>query len=163
MALLCLAAAGCSLVIDIEVAPVVLDQTMPAPAGPGKVALAGTLRVFSAETAARQLADRGPDRIGSIRGVTLTIDAATYDGVDLARTGPPTIHLGDHVLPPGTTSVDLDGAEVDRLRVALLTPTALEIPITFVFDAPDAAAVKDKVHVRLEIQPTLHVDIGKDF
>jgi hypothetical protein len=183
MALAFSVSAACSLLVDVEESPVTLDQTVAVPTGTGPatgpsvaevvraadggrdVTLAPALHILSADSSARILAKEGPDRVGAVRGATLLIVSATYDGVDLAQTGPPTIVLGAHTLAPGVTAVDLDDNEVEALRVALLTPKALDLPISFTFHEPGGAsgAVASSVHVRVVLQPILHVNIGRSW
>lgn len=158
---------------DDGIEPVTFDQKLtglapqlvPAPMGAREVNLTQTLVVIDAAQAAADLKRFGPDQIGAIRGVNLSVEEESFDGLDLTRAPKPTIFIGTAVLGPDDDSVDLDDDTVNTVRADLLTPQAVAIPFTMRFtvpaDAPDALG--PTVHVRLVLQPTLAVDIGHSW
>jgi hypothetical protein len=158
---------------DDGIEPVTFDQTLTglapelvaAPPGAREVNQTETLVVIDAAQAAHDLDRFGPDKIGAIRGVSLSLEEERFDGLDLTRAPAPTITIGTATLAPGDDSVDLDDATVNTVRVDLLTPQAVAIPFTMRFtvpaDAPDALG--PTVHVVLVFQPTLAVDIGHSW
>jgi hypothetical protein len=158
---------------DDGIEPVTFDQTLsglapqlvPAPAGAREVNLTETLVVIDAAKAADDLNRFGPDKIGAIRGVSISVEEEKFDGLDLTRAPKPTIYIGTAVLGPDDDGVDLDDETVNTVRADLLTPQAVAIPFTMRFtipaDAPDALG--PKIHVRLVLQPTLTVDIGHSW
>jgi hypothetical protein len=158
---------------DDGIEPITFDKTLtglapalvPAPMDAREVNLTETLVVIDAARAAHDLDRFGPDKIGAIRGVSLTVEEETFDGLDLTRAPRPTIYVGSATLGPDDDSVDLDDDTVNTVRADLLTPQAVAIPFTMRFtvpaDAPDALG--PKVHVVLVFQPTLSVDIGHSW
>jgi len=158
---------------DDGIEPLTFDQTVsglapqlvPAPMGAREVNVTETLIVIDAISAAVDLDRFGPDKIGAIRGVNLSVEEETFDGLDLTRAPKPTLYIGGAVLAPDDDSVDLDDDTVNTVRADLLTPQAVAIPFTMRFtipaDAPDALG--PKIHVHMIFQPTLTIDIGHSW
>jgi len=134
-----------------------------ATSGARQLSLARDLEVFDDAQSAKHLDHFGPDEIGAIRHVSLALVESRYDGLDATRAAQPALTIGSRTLQPGEpgdTSVDLDGATVEAIRVDLLTPKAVELPFRMTFtipaDAPDALA--QELHIVVLLQPTLTVD-----
>jgi hypothetical protein len=191
----CLGTAACALIVDIGKAdgiqPIRLDRSINVPAassgasallpapprgvlgmvveptadGGRDAVLAIDLPVFTAEQSAAHRARFGIDKIGAIRGVTLEIISASYDGIDMTRIAAPTFTLAGNTIVPPDRSTDLDSASLDDLRRHLLLAEAVTLPLTIRFHIPAGAedALGAILHVQLEIQPTLHVDAGKSW
>jgi hypothetical protein len=122
--------------------------------------------VFDAERAAQIRDNVGPDRIGSIRAVTLTVTEMRIDGLDLGRTGPPQLGLlGRPVEGVVGASFELSDHEVDVFRDHLLAGRALPTTLSISVHIPEGAADESLpyLHVALEVQPTLVVDASKSF
>jgi hypothetical protein len=137
----------------------------PADDGGRDLVLATDAVVFTAEQSAHDLQRFGPDKIGAIRGVTLEVVSASYDGVDTTRVAAPTIALAGNLIVPPARSVDLDGHTLDGLRADLLLAQAVTLPMAIRFHVPAGAAdaLGATIHVTLVIQPTLHVDAGRSW
>jgi len=114
----------------------------------------------------RYLDTFGPDKIGALRRVTLTVVDVHIVGVDLATTGPPNLVIAGHSLSgkPGA-SVELDDDQVDWLRSRLLDAEPVVTTLTVDLRAPLAAldARVPSLHITVEIQPTLVIDGTRTF
>jgi hypothetical protein len=145
------------------VSPFRFEEDVANPAREKKEQMLVTREVdlISEERAREYLESFGPDRIGSLRSVKLTVSEMRIDGVDLDRTGSPYVGLAGHALRgvPGE-SVELDDFEVDAVRKTLLEGEALRTTLSISLDTP-AGTLDEAVpnlHIVLVVQPTLVID-----
>jgi hypothetical protein len=142
------------------------DISNPAEKRDADIAFSRDIVLITAERSQHYLDRFGPDKIGSMRGVTLTIVQMRIDGVDLGRTGPPTLSLAGHeVIGTPGAEVELDDDQVDELRSRLLAGAELSAPLVISLHAPLEAldASRPSLHIVLVLQPTLHVDVTHSF
>ena len=145
------------------VAPFRFEETVPNPARAEQDEMEVTrdVELFSAEASARMLDNLGPDRIGSLRGVTLTVTEMRIDGLDLDRTGPPALGILGHPLTGEIgASIQLDDFQVNELRDRLLSGEAMTGMLSLFVELP-MGTLDDRfpsLHIVLVLQPTLVVD-----
>jgi hypothetical protein len=138
------------------------DVPNPALAKQGEVSVTREVEVIDEERSRRYLASFGPDKIGSIRRVSLEIVDVRIVGADLAMSGPPTLVIFGHsVTGERGATVELEDGQVDWLRGRLLAGEPVGTTLTVYLEAPlDALDARSpSLHIVVEVQPTLVIDV----
>ena len=139
------------------------EEDIPNPAlkKEGDIVVTRTVEVIDEEHARHYRDELGPDKIGALRRVELTIVEVSIDGVDLAMSGPPTLVLFGHSMPGEVgATIELERGQVDWLRARLLAGDPIATSLTVDLQAP-VAALDDRLpslHIVVEVQPTLVID-----
>jgi hypothetical protein len=137
------------------------DIPNPALKKDGQIVLTRDFLLIDEMRSQRYLESFGPDKIGALRRVTLTVVDVRIEGVDLAVTGPPTLVIAGHSLPgaPGAM-IELDDGQVAWLRDKLLAAEPVVTSLTVDLQTPAGAldARLPSLHIIVEIQPTLVID-----
>ena len=137
----------------------------PARTGESQMLIVREVEIIRAESSAAYKRDLGTDKIGSLKGVTLTISEMRIEGVDLGVTGPPEVFLMEHQMigVPGD-SATLDDTQVGQVRASILAGLALTTTLAISLPTPKGTLDADlsSLHIVLVVQPTLVID-GTSF
>jgi hypothetical protein len=161
---LLLGASACQLDLGRgEVTPFRYDALAPAAAD---VKIMRDVELISAERSQHYLDKYGPDKIGAITSVDVTLDEAYVDGVPAGMFAEPQVRLDGLVFQRIGDTEALDDDQVNGLRARLLEGAAVVAPMEIYAHAVDPTALAQappSLHIVVVVQPTLHVDATKSF
>jgi hypothetical protein len=142
------------------------DVENPARSRKGEMLVTREVELISAERSQKYRDSFGPDRIGALRAVSLTITEVRVDGADLDLTGPPDVGILGHPMRgvPGEVT-HLDDFQVDWVRKQILAGEAVTGPLSFYLPFPEGTLddAVPSLHIVLVLQPTLIVDAARSL
>lgn len=127
--------------------------------GSRSVAFIREASLMDATTSAFYRDTIGADAIEGINGLELELRDLAVEDVDMVRCRPEVFAAGGHLDDLGST-LSVDHSTLSRIRERLLAGEAISIPfeLRFVLTPADFDVLPSRLHLFVEVQPTIYVD-----